>query len=246
MSADPRIVDLYDLDNPDGPDHDHYRALADEIDARRVIDLGCGTGMLTVSFARRGRHVVGVDPTTAMLAFARRRRGAEEVTWVDGDSRALADLDLADGADCAVLTGNVVQHIPDPDWQRTLVDLRRVMRDDGVLAFETRNPAVRAWEDWAAAPPSTRETAHGRLREWCEVTEVAPGRIRLGSHSVFEETGEHVLDSTELAFRDRATITAQLAAAGFTLEELAGDFVGGAYEERSSRVLVVRAVAVRG
>lgn len=31
---DPRIVALYDEDNPDGPDHDWYRLLADEIDAR--------------------------------------------------------------------------------------------------------------------------------------------------------------------------------------------------------------------
>lgn len=244
MSNDPRLVDLYDLDNPDGPDHDHYRALADEVDARRIVDLGCGTGMLTVSLARPGRRVIGVDPATAMLAFARRRAGAEGVTWVDGDSRALADLDLAGGVDYAVLTGNVVQHIPDPDWQRTLVDLRRVVRDGATLAFETRNPAARAWEDWAAEPPSTRETAHGRLREWFEVTDLAPGRVSLASHTVVEATGEHVVDVTELVFRDRATIEAQLGAAGFALAELAGDFTGGVFEEDASRVLVVRAVAV--
>lgn len=250
MSTDPRIVDLYDLDNPDGPDHDHYRALADDVDARTIVDLGCGTGMLTVSLARPGRRVFGVDPTTAMLAFARRRPGAEAVTWVDGDSRALGGLHLvdgvegSDGVDYAVLTGNVVQHIPDPDWQRTLIDLRRVVRVGGTLAFESRNPAVRAWEDWAAEPPSSRDTVHGRLREWYEVSEVAPGRIGLASHTVFEVTGEHVVDRTELAFRDRATIEAQLAAAGFALEGLAGDFTGGAFDPDASRVLVVRAVAV--
>lgn len=257
MSTDPRLVDLYDLDNPDGPDHDHYRALADEVDARVIVDLGCGTGMLTVSLARPDRRVMGVDPTAAMLAFARRRPGAEGVTWLGGDSRALADLDLAGGSggsggsdhvaavDYAVLTGNVVQHIPNPDWQRTLIDLRRVMRDGGTLAFETRYPAVRAWEDWAAEPPSTRETAHGPLREWFEVTELAPGRIRLASHTVVEATGEHVVDVTELAFRDRATIEAQLAAAGFASVEVAGDFTGGAFDPDASRVLVVRAVAVQ-
>ena len=52
QAYDPRIVDLYDLDNPDGPDHDFYRALADSRDARSILDLGCGTGILTVTLPK--------------------------------------------------------------------------------------------------------------------------------------------------------------------------------------------------
>ncbi|RIJ15014.1 class I SAM-dependent methyltransferase, partial [Clavibacter michiganensis subsp. insidiosus] len=72
---DPRLVALYDGDNPDGPDHDFDRALAEEVGARSVLDLGCGTGMLTVSLATAGRRVVGVDPSAAMLDVARGRPG---------------------------------------------------------------------------------------------------------------------------------------------------------------------------
>ena len=72
---DPRIVRLYDQANPDGPDHDYYRTLADNIAPRTIIDLGCGTGMLTVTLSHPERTVVGIDPSQSMLDYATRRLG---------------------------------------------------------------------------------------------------------------------------------------------------------------------------
>ena len=214
---DPRIVDLYDLDNPDGPDHDFYRSLADEVGAGAVLDLGCGTGILTVTFARGGRRVVGVDPSAAMIAYARRRAGAEGVEWFHGDSRAIPPGPF----DVAVMTGNVAQHVPESDWARTLGDLCRALRRGGLLAFESRNPAVRAWNDWTA-PPSTRESAHGPLREWSDAREIAPGLVELSSHNVFERTGDAVDEVQLLAFRTRDDIARALTAAGFAVEAVYG------------------------
>src|SRR5438477_183685 len=46
--------------------------------ARRVLDVGCGTGNLAAALAARGARVWGVDPSPEMLAIARRKapRGA--------------------------------------------------------------------------------------------------------------------------------------------------------------------------
>ena len=151
---DRRRVALYDEDNPDGPDHDFYRVLADKVSAYSIVDLGCGTGILTVTFARQGRTVVGVDPSASMLAYARRRIGTAGVNWIVGDSRSIP----AGLFDYAVMTGNVAQHMSDPDWIRTLSDLRKSLRKGGTLSFESRNPAVRAWESWASDERTTRET----------------------------------------------------------------------------------------
>src|SRR5215831_12527166 len=88
--VDPRLVELYDHDNPRGADTDFYLRLAATLDAHQVLDLGCGTGLLTLELAAvDGRFVMGVDPAPAMLAVARRKPGAERVTWIEGDASAL-------------------------------------------------------------------------------------------------------------------------------------------------------------
>lgn len=132
---DERIVALYDLDNPDGPDHDFYRSLAALSQVKAILDVGCDTGILTVTLAAGGRRVVGVDPSPAMLAFARRRPGADGVEWIDGDSQAAPRVPF----DLAVMTGNVAQHLPEAHWGRTLRDLRARMADGGTVRLREHN-----------------------------------------------------------------------------------------------------------
>ena len=235
---DRRLVDLYDDDNPDGQDHDYYRALAERVDARSVLDLGCGTGILTVTFSQPGRSVVGVDPSAAMLDLARRRPNGSSVTWVLGDSGAIPTL----GFDYAVMTGNVAQHIPAPDWQRTLRDLRAAMVPGALLAFESRNPAARAWEHWEQKDASVRQTIHGPLREWSEVTTLGAGRVVLTAHNVFEATGEHVIQEETLTFRTEEEIRHVLDEAHFVVSRVSGDW-GGAPFDGTQPVMVFEAVA---
>lgn len=235
---DRRLVALYDDDNPDGPDHDFYRALADESGARSVIDLGCGTGILTVTLAEPDRRVIGIDPSATMLDHARGRPGAAAVTWVHGDSRQLPETSV----DLAVMTGNVAQHIGDEDWARTLLDLRGALRHGGTLAFESRNPAAEAWLGWTSTERTTRGTAHGPLEEWSEAEEVAPGVVRLVASNRFTDTGETIVETVTLHFRTRSELERQLHAAGFAVTAVFGDWQRGPVVD-SSAVLVVTAVA---
>ncbi len=65
--VDPRLVDLYDIENTRGGDTDFYVRLAADLDAHRILDLGCGTGLLTRELAVDGRIVVSVDPAPRCL-----------------------------------------------------------------------------------------------------------------------------------------------------------------------------------
>ena len=74
--AHPRLAWVYDAF--DGPRDDlaAYVAIAGELGADRVLDVGCGTGCLAIELAGTGRTVVGVDPAAASLTVARAKDGA--------------------------------------------------------------------------------------------------------------------------------------------------------------------------
>jgi 2-polyprenyl-3-methyl-5-hydroxy-6-metoxy-1,4-benzoquinol methylase len=72
---DEELVELYDSDNAPRDDHEYYRSLADAVEANKIIDFGCGTGLLTLALATPGRVVIGVDPSATMLGYARRQPG---------------------------------------------------------------------------------------------------------------------------------------------------------------------------
>lgn len=241
---DPRLVQLYDTDNPDLSDHDFYRSLADRLQARTILDVGCGTGILTVTFATHDRTVVGVDPSATMLDYAKVRPGSERVTWVHGVAGDIDRADVAAGSvDYAVMTGNVAQHLIGESWPSTLRAVRRATRDGAVLAFESRNPGARAYETWGATPRATRETHLGPLTEWTRVVDVgADGAVLLAFHTIVERTGEQVVEELTLAFRDLPTIERDLACAGFALDSVYGDWAGRSFTD-GDPIMVFHAVA---
>ena len=241
MDYEPRIVDLYDEDNPDGPDHDFYRALAS--DASQIIDLGCGTGILTVTLAgsKEGSEqsaVVGIDPSPVMLDYARSRPGAENVTWVQGDSRniPLREVDLA------IMSGNVAQHIPDSDWRRTLTDLCQSMEIGGIISFESRNPEARAWESWSAEEKASRMTQHGERAEWTEISTDDDRVVQMTAYHHFVDSDDLVTEALTLVFRTKEEIQSDLEHAGFHVQDVYGGWKQEPFDSSSPiMVFVARA-----
>jgi SAM-dependent methyltransferase len=219
---------------PGADDHDYYRGLADQIDAVKIVDLGCGTGLLTRALAKPGRTVVGVDPSPTMLGYARQQPGGDAVTWIEGDASAIAP---AEDADLATSTGNAMMHLSPTEYPSVSRAVAAGLRPNGTISFESRNPAEREWENWTReATYSERDTHVGHLREWLDVTEVASGRVVFDAHNVFED-GRDAIYTSILYFRAADDIREDLAAAGFHEVVVEGGWHGEPVID-SSRILL--------
>ncbi|CAG6399128.1 class I SAM-dependent methyltransferase [Streptomyces cocklensis] len=215
----PRLAPLYDPLDPDRRDLDAYLALAAELGAERVLDIGCGTGTFALLLADRGIDVTGVDPARASLDVARAKPGAERVRWICADATALPPL----RADLATMTGNVAQAVAAPDvWQRTLAGAHRALRPGGYLVFETRDPSRRAWEAWNRAETDrvTQIPGVGEVHTWIDLLEVALPLVTFRGTYVFASDGQTLTSHSTLRFRERAEIEADLAAQGFAVREV--------------------------
>jgi SAM-dependent methyltransferase len=212
--ADPRLAWVYDaFDGPRG-DLAAYVAIAGELGADRVLDVGCGTGCLAIELARTGRTVVGVDPAAASLEVAKAKHGSDAVTWIHSDAAVIPAV----AADCALMTGNVAQvFLTDADWAHVLAAVGAALRPRGYLVFETRRPERRAWEEWAADPgPVTLDLpGHGPVEQRREVTAVNLPLVSFRYTYTFLADGAVITSDSTLRFRDRDEVESSLAAQGY-------------------------------
>ena len=97
-----------------------------------ALDVGCGTGFLTLELAARGHRVTGVDLAPAMLALARQKAAAQGLAarFEEADAE---NLPFAANSFDLVISRHVLWTLPHPE--AAIDDWRRVLRPGGRLAI---------------------------------------------------------------------------------------------------------------
>jgi SAM-dependent methyltransferase len=133
---------------------EHYLAkrvafVRDLMPSGKVLDVGCGTGVVASRLADNGYEVTGVDPSAGMLAHLTRRD--PRVTATQGSA---TDLPFEDRTFDLTMCVAVMHHIADPAAvHEALGEMVRVTRPGGLVLVWDHNPRNPYWKNLMARVP---------------------------------------------------------------------------------------------
>jgi ubiquinone/menaquinone biosynthesis C-methylase UbiE len=204
----------------------------------RVLELGCGTGRLTVPLAKAGAAIVGVDRSAPMLARGRyrlRRARLSHARLVRGDIRLLP-FRSKPGFSLVMAPYGMLQSLTrERDLRQTLESVARVLRKGGLLGVDLV-PDLPRWSEYRrrVSLHGQKGKSHVRLIE--SVTQDRHRRLTHFEQEYVESRGRaRTVSRFALTFRTLSVpqMRRRLEAAGFTIEAVLGDYDGGPWDKRA-------------
>jgi SAM-dependent methyltransferase len=210
-----------------------------------VLELGCGTGRISLPLARAGAAVVGIDRSAPMLdraasrlAAQRKREGSRKkkrLRLVRGDIRFLP---FEQGSFKAVLApyGILQSLVRDKDLNATLRSVADVLAPGGLFGVDLV-PDVPNWREYSNRIQMTGPAAGGAHLTLVEsVRQDRTKHLTIFEQTYVERRGREVKKHTfDLTFRTLPipVFTRRLEKAGFRVEAVLGDYRGGPWDERA-------------
>ncbi len=139
MAGYGEFADVYDLLTENVPYDeiaDYYCGMIQRFgcEGKLLLDMGCGTGNLTLRLAERGFDVIASDASAEMLSIACSKAGAEKVQFI---CQSMADTDLYGAVDIAVSTLDSVNHLDSAeDIAECFVRTAANMNTGGLFLFD--------------------------------------------------------------------------------------------------------------
>jgi 2-polyprenyl-3-methyl-5-hydroxy-6-metoxy-1,4-benzoquinol methylase len=228
----PELAALYDINSGWSKDRDFYRRLPGPT-PKAVLEVGCGTGLISRALAEDGHDVTAVDPAQAMLDVGKTSPHGDNVHWVQGYAQ---DFHFERHFDVVFMTGHAFQVLlTDEDIHAALVNIWRHLKPGGIFAFETRNPAL-PWER-IFDTRDTLPTPQGPIAVEWRVDARRGELIRFHTHYHLPD-GERVSDST-LRFLPLDRLSEMVTGAGLTIEAVHGDWEAAPFIPQQSREIIL-------
>ena len=111
-----------------------FLAFAGVAPGSHVLDVACGTGVLTKALAEAGAHVIGMDMSEGYLEGARRHRAHPNVAYEAGDIRQMRFKDGLFDMAVSTLALDVV-----PEIEQVVTEMKRVTRPGGMASARPRD-----------------------------------------------------------------------------------------------------------
>lgn len=228
----PKLAQIYDLDSGWSSDRDFYLSLAED-KKMKILDLGCGTGLLCHAYAARGHQVTGVDPAKPMLDVGRKKPSGDRIAWVESTAQTFKPDRLYD---LIIMTGHAFQVLLD---ERDILDVFKTVRlslePGGLFVFESRNPGIN-WEDrWNY--DIEIQSPYGPVKESRRFISYQDEKMRFDIH--YEFSDENIVSHSTLRFLSRSGIENLIASSGLCVETLYGDWNKGPFNESSEEMIFV-------
>jgi SAM-dependent methyltransferase len=199
----------------------------------RILELGCGTGRLSIPLLRSGAEVVGIDRSAPMLSRARRkaaRAGLQRrARFVRGDIRALPFSRRPGFALVMAPYGMLQSLTSERDLARTLDAVAGVLRRDGVFGIDLV-PDLPRWSEYSGRVTLSGTRAHGRLTLRESVRQDRGRRLTsFDQEYVQRRNGRVERHRFSLVFRTLSIrqMRHRLEKAGLRVRAVLGDYQGG-------------------
>ena len=109
-----------------------YELIRPIVKAKTVLELAAGTGMIAKHIVNAAAHIEATDASAEMITEAKRGNRSAKLHFSVQD---MFCLPYADGSFDAVIVSNALHIVPQPE--KALREIRRVLKDDGVLIAPT-------------------------------------------------------------------------------------------------------------
>ncbi len=141
-----------------------------------VVDIGAGTGLLSLGIAPRVARVWAIDNASGMTEYLRAKAASAGLENIEAVTASAVSLPLVDATADIVVSNYCFHHLNDDDKMRALAEVRRVLRPGGRLVFADMMFRV------GLQDPRDREVLTAKVRAM--LRRGIPGIIRLAKNGV--------------------------------------------------------------